>query len=307
MLQVKEYGPVVGFRAARSFFGRGYYFTAAYWVDGLLVDTTCAFTARQLLQALPQDSRPVLQIVNTHSHEDHIGGNGLLQGLRAAPIRAHPLTLPILANPGLQHLQLYRRVFWGWPEPSHGEPVGESVETPHYRFQVIHTPGHSPDHICLYEPEQGWLFSADAYIGGQDRAARPEYDIYAIIASLKRLAALRLTALFPGSGTVRGNDPAKDIRDKVAYLEDLGGRVHELHNQGCSVQAIKTRLLGAETSIYYMTLGHFRGTYLVEAYLRQPAAVTSIPSRSTAQFRTGGAGTPSDHQSGGTGGSGGAA
>ena len=268
MLQTREHGPVVAFRAARAFFGHGYYFTAAYWVDGLLVDTTCAFTARELLQALPRDSRPVLQIVNTHCHEDHIGSNGPLQRTQASRILAHPLALPILANPRLQHLQLYRRVFWGWPEPSQGEAIGEWVETPHYRFQVIHTPGHSPDHICLYEPEQGWLFCADAYIGGQDRAARSDYEIYAIIASLKKLAGLRLTALFPGSGTVRVNNPAADIQTKIAYLEDLGGRVHALHDRGYSTRAITRQLLGSETNIYYMTLGHFRGNYLVEAYLK---------------------------------------
>ena len=270
MLQVKEYGPVVAFRAARSFFGHGYYYTAAYWVDGLLIDTACCFTARELLAALPGESRPVLQIVNTHSHEDHIGGNGLLQRVLASPVRAHPLTLPILANPRLQPYELYRRVFWGWPEPSRGEPVGEWVETPHHRFQVIHTPGHSPDHICLYEPEQGWLFSADAYIGGQDRAARQDYDIYAIISSLKKLAGLPLTGLFPGSGTVRLNSPASDIRNKIAGMEELGARVRELHSKGYSVPAIRKALLGPEAEIYYMTLGHFRGGYLVEAYLRQP-------------------------------------
>ncbi len=273
MLQVKEYGPVVAFRAARAFFGHGYYFTAAYWVDGLLIDSTCSFTAHELLQALPPESRPVLQIVNTHSHEDHIGANGLLQRTRAALVRAHPLALPVLANPRLQPLQQYRRVFWGWPEPSQGEPVSEWIETAHHRFQVIDTPGHSPDHICLYEPQQGWLFSADAYIGGQDRAARPDYDIYAIIASLRRLAALPLTALFPGSGTVRMNSPAADIRNKIASMEDLGARVRELHNKGYSVPAIQRTLLGAESRIYYLTLGHFKGNYLVEAYLRRQAEV----------------------------------
>jgi len=285
MLQIREHGPVTAFRAARAFFGYGYYFTAAYWVDGLLIDTTCAFTAREMRRALSRDNRPVLQIVNTHSHEDHIGTNGLLQRAMAPRILAHPLALPILANPRLQPLQLYRRVFWGWPEPSQGEPIGEWVETPHYRFQVIHTPGHSPDHICLYEPEQGWLFCADAYIGGQDRAARADYDIYAIIASLKKLAALRLTAVFPGSGTVRTSNSAADIQAKVAYLEDLGARVRELHGKGYSVPAIKKRLLGPETNIYYMTLGHFRGRYLVEAYLRQaladPGAVSPAGIRGT--------------------------
>jgi len=271
MLKVEKHGlHVVKLCAARTVLGRTFYHTAAYWVDGLLVDTGCAHTASEFLKAV--DSLAVEQIVNTHSHEDHIGANGMLQQARDAAILAHPLTCPILANPRLQHLQLYRRFFWGWPQPSQASPIGEWVETEHYRFRVIHTPGHSPDHICLYEPEQGWLFSGDTYIGGRDRAMRPDYDIYAVIASLKRLAALHVTSLFPGSGTVRADNPVADIQRKIAYLEELGSEVRRLHGAGYSTREIKRRLLGGEPSITYLTLGHFRGVFLVEAYLRRPMA-----------------------------------
>ncbi|MGQ9493754.1 MAG: MBL fold metallo-hydrolase [Anaerolineae bacterium] len=275
MLEVKEYAPVVSFCAARSILGRALYHTAAYWVDGLLIDTTCAFTARELLDALSTRGLVVEQIVNTHCHEDHIGGNGLLQQVYGVPVLAHPLALPILTNPRLQYLQPYRRFFWGWPQPSWGQPLGEWVETMHYRFQVLHTPGHSPDHICLYEPKLGWLFTGDAYIGGRDRAARPDYDIYEVIASLKRLAALEFTALFPGSGSVRMNNPAAEIQRKIAYLEELGAKVQELHRQGYSVQVIQKRLFGGVPSITYLTQGHFRRSYLIQAYLRGSSAKES--------------------------------
>jgi glyoxylase-like metal-dependent hydrolase (beta-lactamase superfamily II) len=178
------------------------------------------------------------------------------------------MALPILADPRLQYLHLYRRVFWGWPQPSQGHPVGEWIDTTHYRFQVIHTPGHSPDHICLYEPQQGWLFSGDAYIGGQDRAARPDYDMYAIIASLKKLAALPLARLYPGSGRVR-DKPATSIQRKVSYLEELGAEVRRLHGMGFGIGAIKRRLLGREPHITYLTHGHFRGSHLIRAFLRE--------------------------------------
>jgi len=272
MLEVEEHNTVVKFRAARVIMGRVFYHTAAYWVDGLLVDTGCAFTAPELLKAVA--SFPVDQIVNTHSHEDHIGGNALLQQVRGVPILAHPLALPILANPRLQYLQLYRRLFWGWPRPSRGKPVDEWVKTARYRFQVIHTPGHSADHICLYEPQRGWLFSGDAYIGGQDRAARADYDVYAIIASLKKLSALRLTWLFPGSGTIRAN-PVADIQRKIARLEEMRAAVRRLHDMGLSVRAITKRLLGRETRITYLTLWHFNGGHLIRAYLRGPSATES--------------------------------
>jgi len=148
MLKVEQHGAVVKFLSARTILGRAFYHTAAYCVDGLLIDTGCAHAAPELLRSL--DSLPVAQIVNTHSHEDHIGANGPLQRERGATIWAHALALPILADPKLQHLQLYRRFFWGWPEPSQASPVGEWLETRQYRFQVIHTPGHSPGSISLY-------------------------------------------------------------------------------------------------------------------------------------------------------------
>jgi len=270
MLQVEECGPVRKFRAARSIFGRAFYYTAAYWVDGLLIDTTCPFAAEEMLQAT--SSLALTRIVNTHCHEDHIGANGPLQQARGVTIEAHPLALPVLANPRLQYLQLYRRIFWGWPEPSRGTAIGDWVETEHHRFRVLHTPGHSPDHICLYEAEQGWLFAGDAYVGGKDRVARPDYDIYAMIVSLRKMAALGVTVLFPGSGTVRTDESVADLQRKADYLEELGVKVRELHRRGLPVQAIQRKLLGRDPTIRYLTLGHFRSRYLVEAYLRGSSA-----------------------------------
>ena len=161
MLEERQYGPVVAFRSARTFFGRGYYYTAAYYVDTLLIDSGCAYSAAELAARL-KPARPVSQIVNTHCHEDHIGANGLLQSRFGCRIAAHPLALPVLENPRLQPLQPYRRFFWGWPLPSRGQAVDECVQTEHYRFQVVPTPGHSLDHIAFFEPQQGWLFSGDA-------------------------------------------------------------------------------------------------------------------------------------------------
>jgi len=255
---------VVKLRMARSLLGRTAYFTAAYWVDGLLIDTGCAHTAQQLLGVVKD--WPVIQVVNTHSHEDHIGANAGLQAAFNCLILAHPDALPILANPKLQPLQPYRKLFWGWPKPSQGQPIGAEVETEHSRFQVIHTPGHSPDHLCLFEPDRGWLFSGDAYIGGKDRALREGYDIYGIIASLKKLAALPVQAVFSGSGSVRA-EGVKPLQDKVAYLEELGDRIRVLHGQGLSPRRIRRRLFGAELPIAYVTLGHFSGIRLIQSYL----------------------------------------
>jgi glyoxylase-like metal-dependent hydrolase (beta-lactamase superfamily II) len=272
MIQVKsvlESEQVIRFRMAQAVFGQPYYFTAAYWVDGLLIDTGCAHTARQLSSTLRE--WPVGQVANTHSHEDHIGADAEVQAMFNCPIWAHPDALPILRNPRLQRLQPYRRLFWGWPKPSRGEAIGEWVDTERFRFQVIPTPGHSPDHICLFEPDRGWLFSGDAYIGGEDRALRAGYDIHGTIASLRKLAGLPVQTILSGSGTVR-TEGVKPLQDKIAYLDDLGEQIDALRDQGLSPRRIRRQLFGREPSITYITLGHFSGLRLVQSYLDEGGA-----------------------------------
>jgi len=77
MLEVTTIDGVKCLRMARTMLGRGLYYTAAYWVDGLMVDTGCAHALPQLLGAVEAGS--VRTIVNTYSHEDHVGCNHWFQ------------------------------------------------------------------------------------------------------------------------------------------------------------------------------------------------------------------------------------
>jgi len=272
MLKVSKFNQVTRVDSARTMSGRGSYWTTAYLVDGLLVDSGCAHAVPELVDAL--ETETLNQIVNTHSHEDHIGANGILQAQRPRlGIFAHPSALPILRDPrGTQPLQFYRRVMWGWPEPSEAIPLqdGQQIETDHYTFQVIYTPGHSADHICLYEPQQGWLFTGDLYVGGKDRALRIDYDIWQIIDSLKRVAGLPLSLVFPGCARVREN-PNQALAAKIAYLEEIGEKVLGLHNRGKRPKQIARLLFGSPMFIEYFTFGHFSRLGLVNSYLAKKA------------------------------------
>ena len=267
MLRVTDHGGVTRFDLARTLLGRGRYWTTCYLVDGLLVDCGCAHTAPELQHAL--DGLELARVAVTHSHEDHIGAAGPLQRQRGIEVSAHPLAVPVLAEPRLrQPLHPYRRVMWGWPDPCRATSVepGRSIATPRHRFEVLATPGHSPDHLCLWEPDAGWVFTGDLFVGGRDRALRAGYDVWQIIGSLRKLGELGATTLFPGSAQVRTN-AAEAIAGKVEHLERLGERVVALDREGRSEREIVRRLLGRPMWIELITLGHFSRRNLVRSFL----------------------------------------
>jgi len=270
MVKITPFGNVTRFDLARNLAGRGRYWTTAYLLDGLLIDTGCAHAAGEFMVSL--GNAPLTCIVNTHTHEDHIGANGLLQRLhKDLRILAHPRALPVLADPrGQQPLHPYRRLFWGWPEPSRAAPLqdGETIETERFRFLALHTPGHSPDHVCLHLPQQGWTFTGDLFVGGYERALRAGYDIWQIIASLKRIAALESCVIFPGSARIR-EQPKKELVSKIDHLEELGGKVLDLHHRGWSVNSIVRHLCGKPMWIEAVTLGNFSRRHLILSYLMQ--------------------------------------
>jgi glyoxylase-like metal-dependent hydrolase (beta-lactamase superfamily II) len=270
MLRTTDFDGVTRFDLARTLAGRGRYWTSAYRVGDLLIDTGCAHTARELADHM--SGTRVDTILNTHTHEDHIGANGLLQ--RRHPgldILAHPRGVPVLNDPrGRQPLRPYQRVMWGWPLPSVGRPVddGEVLEIGGHHFLPIHTPGHSDDHLCFFEPDRRWLFTGDLFVGGRERALRLDFDIWAIIGSLKKISALQIDVMFPGSARVR-QKPEAEIRAKIDYLEEFGGKVLDLRRRGAGPRQIVRQLCGGRMLLETITLGHYSRRSLVESYLRK--------------------------------------
>jgi hypothetical protein len=118
----------------------------------------------------------------------------------------------------------------------------------------------------LYEPVQGWLFTGDLFVGGQDRAMRQGTDVWAIIASLKKLLPLAAGWMFPGSARAR-QDPLPELSAKVTYYEEFGERVFELQRQGIPFKQIVRRLCGPPTRVERITLGHFARRHMVQSYL----------------------------------------
>jgi glyoxylase-like metal-dependent hydrolase (beta-lactamase superfamily II) len=267
MIQVEQHGSVTVIRMARAIFGRPLYWTAAYLCDGLLIDTGPLCTAAELVRVLGK--APVQQIAITHAHEDHIGGlAAVMKRYPDARVYAARQALPLIENPDLLEMQRYREIIWGKPPAYAGarslDEVEDVIRTPQFTLRAIETPGHTRDHVSYFEPNFRWLFCGDAFIGGRDTAWAPEFDMFAIVSSLRTMAALRPERLFPGSGTVR-RTPLPDLLGKIGDLLQLAKEVKSLEADGQSVAEIVETLFDGEPPLRWWTFGHFSAANLVNA------------------------------------------
>lgn len=263
MLESRQSGPVTVFRMGRNIGRRVLYYVHSFVLGEILIDTSTIYVADELLAALR--GRQISTIINTHGHEDHTGNNRLLEQTFGARIYAHPLALPHLANPEM-HQRFYIKMCWNRPDSSIGLPLGDCIKVGDYTLQVIHTPGHSPDHICLYEPEHKMLFTGDLFCGERVKYLRADENFKIILASLKRLERLEIDTIFCAvSGVVTNGGQV--LQRKIDFMEKLQEEVRDLNRKGMSPAAIRRRLLGREGMMYYLSAGHFAKQNLVNSIL----------------------------------------
>jgi glyoxylase-like metal-dependent hydrolase (beta-lactamase superfamily II) len=67
---------------------------------------------------------------------------------------------------------------------------GDRLDLGGRTLQVLHTPGHTPDSICLLDEDNGLLFGGDTYNTGPIYAHMPDSDVDAFARSTARVAEL---------------------------------------------------------------------------------------------------------------------
>jgi glyoxylase-like metal-dependent hydrolase (beta-lactamase superfamily II) len=263
-IQLKQEGPIIAIKMTSRFFGISLFRVYAFFVNGLLIDTGFVHGRDRFLK-LCDTLRPAI-VVNTHHHEDHTGNNFWMREKYGLLPLAHPKTFSYLQDPS-QWIPWYRRLVWGCPHPSETGELDSKIQTQRFRFLVIPTPGHSDDHICLYEPNEAWLFSGDLFISEQVKYLREDEDIYSIIDSLKKVAALHPKKMFCSfSGSI--DNPLDAIDKKIEYLENLQQKIEEGFHQGLSPREIQWRLLGRGDWLGFVTVGEICKKNLINAYLK---------------------------------------
>jgi len=268
-LLLEDHGPVRHLRLARTWLGRPAFWTGAYIVDGLLVDCGPPALAHAVEQLL--ESEPLVGLVLTHHHEDHVGAAALLARRRGLTPRIHPVGLARVRD-GFT-IELYRRYAWGRPGPAPVAPLGGAVRGRTLAFEVVPTPGHTDDHVCLFQPERGWLFTGDLFLSERLRYLRHDEDLTGLVASLEKVAQLPVREVFCAHRGRIAEGPAALAR-KAAWLKELRERIRERLGAGEEEAAIARRLVGPEGLVTWLSRGHFSARNFVRAVARGAAAPT---------------------------------
>jgi len=124
----------------------------------------------------------IRMIVCTHSHADHSPGARPLQALCAAkpPILGLPSAPTARANSSFVPDRAL----------AHGERLQLGQADSAHTLQVLHTPGHAANHLCLVLLEDGLLFSGDHILNGSTTVVDPpDGNMNDYMASLDLLSA----------------------------------------------------------------------------------------------------------------------
>jgi hydroxyacylglutathione hydrolase len=157
----------------------------------------------------------ITQIVNTHEHGDHIGGNGPLVQKTGAKVLAHKNAKDKI------------------PQMQQGLAAGDVIKVGRtVELEALDTPGHTMSHVCLRaHTEQPALFSGDtlfnAGAGNCHNGGHPA-ELYKTFAEqLARLPGN--TLIYPGHDYIENNlrftlNREPDNRRAQQMLEELSGQ-----------------------------------------------------------------------------------
>lgn len=156
--------------------------------------------ANKIIDMIERHSLDPIMIINTHGHFDHVGANKDIKKIFNIPLLIHPFDVPMLEM-AKEAAKLYGIEAENSQPPDKLIHDGDSIEIGKDSLTVIHSPGHSPGSICLYQ--EGILFSGDTlFCRGVGRTDIPGGSWEALKSSIKNqlLTLPENTLVLPGHG-----------------------------------------------------------------------------------------------------------
>jgi len=146
--------------------------------------------------------------VATHIHWDHIGGHEFFPDFYAHEDELNwlngefPLSMEQIKEMVADRCDLPEgfdvekyKFFQG--SPTRVLKDNDIIDIGGRSIKIMHTPGHSPGHICFWEKERGYIFTGDLVYKDTLFAYYPSTDPEAYLKSLERLSELPANRVFP--------------------------------------------------------------------------------------------------------------
>lgn len=265
-MKTSSFDAVTIFQLGKQIGSKILYPVYAFLIDKTLIDTGSKSAEKHFIPEIQKYA--CRQIINTHSHEDHIGNNKKIQDFFEIPIFCHFNAQKVIENPRIDSYLWYQRFCWKIPDASKTIPISEKIHTEHHELEVIHTPGHAPGHICLYEPVKKWIFTGDLYLGSKTTYLRPRESFQAQLSSLKTIVQLKPEYMFCGFRGFLTNATSR-LSEKIRNMESLQEKTLYLQKEGNSPKSIRKKLLGKEDAMKFLTHGNFSKQNLIDIIMKE--------------------------------------
>ncbi len=167
--------------------------------DAVVVDPSPRSTPK--LEALLKEQQKTLSAIwITHSHWDHTADCHALLAHHDIPVLVHRFDAENLIHPGSDGIPSWIPI-----KPLASATLlndGDVLHVGNSSWIVLHTPGHSPGSICLYNAEEGILLTGDTlFKGTMGNISFPTSSPFLMGQTLQKLCSLpKATRVLPGHG-----------------------------------------------------------------------------------------------------------
>jgi glyoxylase-like metal-dependent hydrolase (beta-lactamase superfamily II) len=211
--------------------------THCYVLNGtercLLIDT--GLGVENIKEQVQRLTNKPITVVSTHVRYDHIGGHKYFNDFYVHEAEREwinggfPLTIEQVRHflveepcdfPKDFDVRTYE-LFEGVPTRLLRDE--DTIELGERTVRILHTPGHSPGHICLYEEEKGYLYTGDLIYIGELFAYFPSTDPVAYMNSIKKLLPLSVSKILPAH---------HDLKVPLSIIEDMDRAFTALYKDG---------------------------------------------------------------------------